>query len=67
MPLMDLLIDMAEEFETIMIEKLTLDTKTQIQEAQTTPSRITAKQQQQQQQQKTTPKLLIFKLEKIED
>ena len=42
MPLMDLLIDVAEEFETMMIEKLMLDTKTQIQEAQTTPSRITA-------------------------
>ena len=41
-PLMDLLIDVAEEFETMMIEKLMLDTKTQIQEAQTTPSRITA-------------------------
>ena len=34
MPLMDLEIDVAEEFETIMIEKLMLDTKTQIQEAQ---------------------------------
>ena len=43
MLLMDLLIDMAEEFETMMIEKLMLDTKTQIQKAQTTPSRITAK------------------------
>ena len=43
MLLMDFLIDMAEEFETMMIEKLMLDTKTQIQEAQTTPSRITAK------------------------
>ena len=31
---MDLEIDVAEEFETIMIEKSMLDTKTQIQEAQ---------------------------------
>ena len=47
MPLMDLLIDVAEEFETMMIEKLMLDTKTQIQEAQTTPSRITAEKKKQ--------------------
>ena len=62
MLLMDLLIDMAEEFETMMIEKLMLDTKTQIQEAQTTPSRITAKKKKH-----PTSKLIIFKLEKIED
>ena len=49
---MDFLIDMAEEFETMMIEKLMLDTKTQIQEAQTTPSRITAKKKK---TQKKTP------------
>ena len=41
MPLMDLEIDVAEEFETIMIEKSMLDTKTQIQEAQRTLSKIT--------------------------
>ena len=67
MLLMDFLIDMAEEFETMMIEKLMLDTKTQIQEAQTTPSRITAKKKKKHTKKHPTSKLIIFKLEKIED